>query len=601
MPLQYKILRCVLLAAAGHVLATVLIPYADALQSFKHSPWPHALIEFGAMFVSFGIFSFVWLMRDGLDDEPGRFLLLLGLCFFGVGWIDLLHALSFEGMPTFITPSSEQKASFLWLYGRYQIAIALLVALIWPPQQRIKWLTIGAVLITIMLGLAVVSFWATTAYLPKLPSLYIENFGLTGLYADLEKLLVALFTADLFLLWLRHKELKVSIFTNLAYFLVFTIFTEGCFAFYDYIYDTYSLLGHIYKIISYYFLFRAIYLSGLIYHFYTLSEMGKMCAEMLKQNMIVSTVIDIQMTKLKKLLPQAERIVVYLRHSELDHYEALYSSGMFNEQFPSGRKITLRDIDKVLGHKLQVISNPQIMIANFEICPPDISEILRKAHQIMYIPLMADNNLLGFVFIYIFHLRNGFSAEDVEKASVFQHFAVLAIDQARSHELISKLSYEDTLTSLPNRRWFFDQLTKFHYEANKYGIPFTVVYIDMNNLKDLNDNIGHDAGDEALKTCGKVIRDVIHTSDVAGRLGGDEFGIIFRHMDTLTGQQTVAKFKKAFAALYLPTYNYHFTLAVGSASYPAEITDLDGLLKLAADRMYEHKRYLKTQTKPMQQ
>jgi diguanylate cyclase (GGDEF)-like protein len=115
----------------------------------------------------------------------------------------------------------------------------------------------------------------------------------------------------------------------------------------------------------------------------------------------------------------------------------------------------------------------------------------------------------------------------------------------------------------------------------------------MNDLKMINDTFGHQAGDEALQLIGEQMKNSIRTSDAAARLGGDEFAIIYRHMGLEEGQKKIADLRTAFLELHLTSCNMSFSLAIGGASYPEETTDEDGLLKLADDRMYEHKRVLK--------
>jgi PleD family two-component response regulator len=118
------------------------------------------------------------------------------------------------------------------------------------------------------------------------------------------------------------------------------------------------------------------------------------------------------------------------------------------------------------------------------------------------------------------YISSWFTPTVMEKAKVFQHFATLAIAQATNQETILKLSFEDSLTNLPNRRWFFEELSKIQYDADQYGFPFTVVYLDMNDLKYINDHLSHDAGDMALQEIGKALKREARVSDVPARLGG---------------------------------------------------------------------------------
>ena len=189
---------------------------------------------------------------------------------------------------------------------------------------------------------------------------------------------------------------------------------------------------------------------------------------------------------------------------------------------------------------------------------PSVSVILKASKQLLRIPLVTNGSLQGVILLFTFNATPRFTPTVMEKAKVFQQFATLAIAQATNQETILKLSFEDILTGLPNRRWFFEELSKIQYEADQYGFPFTVVYLDMNDLKYINDNLGHDAGDSALQEIGKALKREARISDVPARLGGDEFAIIFRHMGLTEAKQKVTELKEKFSKLLLCEYNHGF-------------------------------------------
>jgi len=196
--------------------------------------------------------------------------------------------------------------------------------------------------------------------------------------------------------------------------------------------------------------------------------------------------------------------------------------------------------------------------------------------------------------VYIFCKANSFDEDDMERAELFQTFAALAVAQLRHQELVTKLSYEDGMTGLPNRRRFFEEIEKSVYAYDRYKTPFTVIYLDMNNLKYINDTFGHDAGDEALLTIAAYLKKATRQSDLPARLGGDEFAILYPYMDHKSAQTKIAELKLLFANLQLKQADAAFSLAVGGASYPDEAADADTLLSLADDRMYKHKREMKS-------
>ena len=96
---------------------------------------------------------------------------------------------------------------------------------------------------------------------------------------------------------------------------------------------------------------------------------------------------------------------------------------------------------------------------------------------------------------------------------------------------LERLADEDPLTSVANRRAFVRQLTRMIAFTHRYGVPASVVYFDLNNMKHINDEHGHPTGDAALRHMATVLRGNIRSSDIVGRLGGDEFGVILAQTD----------------------------------------------------------------------
>ncbi|MBM3523669.1 MAG: GGDEF domain-containing protein, partial [Alphaproteobacteria bacterium] len=97
---------------------------------------------------------------------------------------------------------------------------------------------------------------------------------------------------------------------------------------------------------------------------------------------------------------------------------------------------------------------------------------------------------------------------------------------------LEQLADQDTLAPIANRRAFVRELSRMMSYAERYGTPSAVIYFDVNGLKQINDTFGHSAGDAALTRIAELLDRNIRESDVVGRLGGDEFGVILSHADT---------------------------------------------------------------------
>lgn len=586
-----KALIAMVAALSGLLTLVWLQPYLLTAFSNGNYLGIHSFLELISIIVSFSLANIVWISRDALEGSLGQSLIIVGISFFAVGSIDLLHVLSYQGIADFLGPNTMMKSMFFCLYARFLSAAAVTTMLLWPGRVRID----NNKLAKIALAAAIASIGLALAVNYAGPRA-LQSQNLTLLKDSLEFLLIFLYIINLGLLRARRSSLRDSVAGKIAYFLVFSICSQAAFTFFNSELASYSLLGHIYKFISFIFLYQAVYLSGVFNHFYNLSEMAKMSAELLKESISLKPIMEIQAKKLKKLLPQAERISFYTSGKDSNHFLPSYQWGKYGEIFSHHEGIYIKNFQSLFGAKIAVYDHPiELLVNNLS---SDYSlpliPLFKEAKQILYLPLSVEGRFHGFIMVYIFSNSHSFDDDDIEKAELFQTFAALAVAQVRHQELITKLSYEDGMTGLPNRRCFFEEIQKAVYTFDRYKIPFTVIYLDMNNLKYINDTFGHDAGDEALLTIADNLKKVTRLSDLPARLGGDEFAILYQHMDYKSAQVKINELKALFANLQLMQADATFSLAVGGACYPDEAADIDTLLSLADDRMYKHKREIKS-------
>jgi diguanylate cyclase (GGDEF)-like protein len=124
--------------------------------------------------------------------------------------------------------------------------------------------------------------------------------------------------------------------------------------------------------------------------------------------------------------------------------------------------------------------------------------------------------------------------------------ASLAEMRGRLEEL-EQLADTDTLTPLPNRRRFLRELDRVVGHAARHGTPAAVLYVDLNNLKRVNDRHGHVGGDAALIHIARLLQGLIRGTDVVARIGGDEFGLILDHLDHNSAIETAERISRCIA------------------------------------------------------
>ncbi|MGE5268209.1 MAG: GGDEF domain-containing protein [Thiohalocapsa sp.] len=156
---------------------------------------------------------------------------------------------------------------------------------------------------------------------------------------------------------------------------------------------------------------------------------------------------------------------------------------------------------------------------------------------------------------------------------------------------LERLADEDSLTPVANRRAFVRQLSRMIAFTNRYGVPASVVYFDVNNMKQINDAHGHPAGDAALRHIAGVLQENIRSSDVVGRLGGDEFGVILAQTDAEQALSKAAALAEAIAETPLNWGGETLPVSAAYGVYSFSGSDDAQQAIEAADRaMYQQKR-----------
>lgn len=156
---------------------------------------------------------------------------------------------------------------------------------------------------------------------------------------------------------------------------------------------------------------------------------------------------------------------------------------------------------------------------------------------------------------------------------------------------LERLADEDPLMPIANRRAFVRELTRMMSFAQRYGTTASVVYFDINNLKQINDKFTHAAGDAALLQVARVLVDNVRNTDVVGRLGGDELGVLLVQADQPLAEQKAAQLAAAVAVKPLIWQGHEIPLGVAYGVYSFSGGENAGDALDAADRaMYQAKR-----------
>ncbi len=173
--------------------------------------------------------------------------------------------------------------------------------------------------------------------------------------------------------------------------------------------------------------------------------------------------------------------------------------------------------------------------------------------------------------------------------AMFLAFVLVLTELRRALEREKTLAREDFLTGTANRRHFLEMAEAEISRATRYRRPLTVAYVDLDNFKDVNDRLGHDVGDEVLRTVADAMKDRLRITDVIGRLGGDEFAVCLPETSA-EAATTVLEDVRRQVTERLPERCREVTVSIGAVTFASPPDHVEELLRLADDALYEAKR-----------
>jgi diguanylate cyclase (GGDEF)-like protein len=161
----------------------------------------------------------------------------------------------------------------------------------------------------------------------------------------------------------------------------------------------------------------------------------------------------------------------------------------------------------------------------------------------------------------------------------------------QSRNALEHLARHDSLTGLPNRRMFFERLEHALANARRSAMPLAVLFVDLDHFKQLNDSLGHGAGDRVLQAVANLLRSATRESDTVARLGGDEFVILIEQLDD--PQRVIAVLHKLHERFQLPMlidgHEVQVQASMGVSLFPRDGDDIESLLQQADRAMYAAK------------
>jgi len=688
-----------------HWMLPITLAIFLILVSYENYLLFHVLAEFFTIIVAVLVTVVVW---NTYNISHNHYLMYLGCGYFWVAILDFIHTMVYKGMAIYPILEANPATQF-WISARYFESLLLLSAPLFINRS------INRYIATILFGMVALSLYLLIME-GNFPDAFIEGHGLTRFKVISEYIIIAILLASLFYLWRQRQYIDQYIINFITASILFSIIAELAFTFYVSVYGISNLVGHIFKLFSFWLIFQAVVLTTLkkpikVINQKLLNEIKQHKDAQDKYSLLLnSTAEAIYGIDMKGectfVNPACLRILGYnneeevigknmhdlIHHSKQDgivyplkeckifqafhmkkgtHVDDEVLWRKDGSSFPAeywsypisqngtnlGAVVTFFDITKQKQLEMEREQNHQLLeqknnsLKNSEIALEESNYNLQQ-----YLDAIDKINIGLFVVDNDYRIRymnntmiNWFgnqtdkicysSVAKLDKACPYcklkevivenkkviyepetpdgQSFDIVATSIRNSDGTISKmevirnvtdsknaqkyllqqkeklayLAHHDSLTGLPNRLLFNDRLEKSIEKSKRYKTKTALLFIDLDHFKEINDSLGHNIGDEVLKTITRRLDNTIRKEDTLARFGGDEFTIILE--DLTQGQNASFLAQKIINSLakilIIENNRLYITTSIGISLYPDDGINSQDLLKYADSAMYKAK------------
>jgi diguanylate cyclase (GGDEF)-like protein len=240
-----------------------------------------------------------------------------------------------------------------------------------------------------------------------------------------------------------------------------------------------------------------------------------------------------------------------------------------------------------------VIHNDYLSLPHRKGLPADHAELVRE----LVVPTMRHDRVVAILGVG--NKPSDYDEKDVELVSYMADVVWTIVERKQADEQIRRLNSQlerlamtDELTGLANRRSFFIQGNEEIKRARRYKTPLTLLMLDIDGFKNVNDTYGHETGDAVLQCIANTLQENCREVDVAGRLGGEEFGILLPNTKAADAATLAERLRQAIESQACSAQGIQMsvTASIGVAAYSEEALNLDALLRRADTAMYQAKR-----------
>jgi diguanylate cyclase (GGDEF)-like protein/PAS domain S-box-containing protein len=306
---------------------------------------------------------------------------------------------------------------------------------------------------------------------------------------------------------------------------------------------------------------------------------------------IVASTLEVEKT-VELVLEQAQHVVSYdtatVQLLRNDALEVIGGAGW-------------EDIDAILGvrvpypgnspHSAALDARRTVQVQDMQEEYPEYANIAGTAiRSWIGVPLLVHGEKMGLITMDSTH-PNFFTPTDVRLATALGDHVAVALHNARLYEQTRELAMTDSLTGVSTRRSFFVQAEAALIQAVQNNEEISVIMVDLDHFKSINDEFGHASGDDAIRLAADAARQTLRRTDVIGRYGGEEFAVVLPRSGKKASHTIAERLRERIAGITVPGTSRKLSASVGLTTRRAAETDtVDAILEEADQALLQAKR-----------
>lgn len=294
---------------------------------------------------------------------------------------------------------------------------------------------------------------------------------------------------------------------------------------------------------------------------------------------------------LRKFFPFDKLTFAAFKDEDIEELTVEYVEGQ-EADYNIGHQITINGglWERILAaEKPSIVNDYDEEQVKFRFQPGDLNVL--PFRSCLGAPLVIGRKRIGGLLLESYQAKN-FAPEAIEIMNLFAKNLSEILNRIHIYHSMRELAMIDGLTGIFNHRAFKERLQVEIDRCKRYNTTLTLLIMDLDKFKRINDNYGHLCGDLVLKKTANIIRGSIRTVDTVARYGGEEFAVILINADKNGCFNTAERIRSNIQAFHFEKDNMHerMTISIGMAEYPADAADMQSLIAAADMSMYHSKR-----------